>query len=116
MNYKLEGDGSLLLKFVVFILIPVTLVVLAIFIEGILELHKLERKEENSLAREGMEGYLDQQFGYKKVKIFKTVYDEEGSVRYMVYLPSYEWFKAPSYQWYEVFSTDQGYQHIEIER
>ncbi|WP_142922571.1 hypothetical protein [Neobacillus notoginsengisoli] len=105
-----------MLKFLVFILIPVTLVVLAIFIEGLLELYKLKREEENSLAREGMEGYLDQQFGYKKVRVFKKIYDAEGAVRYMVYLPSYEWFKAPNYQWYEVFSTEQGYKHCEIER
>ncbi|WP_413300050.1 hypothetical protein AA0X95_17495 [Bacillus sp. 1P10SD] len=63
-----------------------------------------------------MEGYLDQTFGFGTVKVYKLIVDAEGNVRYLVYLPQLEWFKTPTYKWYEVYATQSGFQHIEVER
>ncbi|WP_059172530.1 hypothetical protein [Bacillus sp. FJAT-27445] len=103
-----------MLKFLVFVLLPITLVLLAIFAQELFELHKQEKEEKKSLVREGMEGYLDQLFGYRNAKVFKVVYDADGNERYMVYFPSYAWFKEPTYKWYEVYQVQNGYRHSEI--
>ncbi|PEQ90557.1 hypothetical protein CN481_16940 [Bacillus sp. AFS006103] len=100
----------------VFVLIAITLVLLSIFVDGLMTLHKEEKEADKNHVRDGMEGYLDQTFGFGFVKIFKTMLDSDGNVRYLVYLPQYEWFKAPQYKWYEVYATKSGYQHNEIIR
>ncbi|MFZ7945920.1 MULTISPECIES: hypothetical protein [Bacillaceae] len=100
----------------VFVLIAVTLVLLSMFVDGVIELYKVEKEEKNHMSRDGLDGYLDKTFGFGKVKLYKTVLDSEGNLHYLVYLPKYEWFKAPEYQWFEVFATHTGYQHCECER
>ncbi|MEH7072766.1 hypothetical protein [Neobacillus drentensis] len=97
----------------IFVLIAVTLVLLSLFVDGLFGLYKQEKEAEKMLVRDGMEGYL---YEMGPVKIFKTLYDAEGNVRYLVYLPQYEWFKSPTYKWYEVYATHNGFQHIEVER
>lgn len=99
-----------------FVLISATLVLLSMFVDGLIELNKQEEEEKKSIIRDGLYGYLDQTFGFGKVTIFKTILDCEGNVRYLVYLPKYEWLKSPEYQWYEVFATQKGYQHLKFER
>ncbi|WP_042355615.1 hypothetical protein [Bacillus rubiinfantis] len=105
-----------MLKVAVFILIAVTLVLLSMFVSGLMELYKKEQEEAKNTIRDGMEGYLDQTFGFGKVKMFKTLYDADGTIRYLVYLPKYEWFKTPEFKWYEVYSTEGGFQHAEIQQ
>jgi hypothetical protein len=105
-----------LINLLIFILIAITLILLSLFIDGLMRLYKQEKDEKHTIVRDGMEGYLDQTFGIGPVKLFKTLLDADGNVRYLVYLPQYEWFKAPQYKWYEVYATQNGYQHIEIER
>ncbi|WHY64760.1 hypothetical protein [Neobacillus sp. SuZ13] len=97
----------------IFGLIAITLVLLSIFVDGLMRLNKEEKEAEKNTVRDGMHGYL---FGLGKVKIFKTIHDADGNLRYLVYLPQYEWFKAPTYKWYEVYATHNGFQHIEVER
>lgn len=104
-----------MLKFLIFVLIPITLILLAVFFEGMMELYKQEKEEEKNIVRDGMEGYLDQKYGRGKVKIFKSILDAEGNERYLIYLPHYEWFKTPKYQWYEVYATHNGFHHREIQ-
>lgn len=106
----------MLFQIFIFVLISVTLVLLSMFVDGLIELNKQEAEAKQHIIRDGLHGYLDQTFGFGKVTIFKTVLDCEGNTRYLVYLPKYEWFKAPKYQWYEVFATQTGYQHLEFER
>ena len=84
------------------------------FIDGLMKLHKQENADKKSHVKEGMEGYMDQTFGIGSFKIFKSTIDAEGKLRYLVYLPKYEWFKSPEYQWYEVYATNSGFVHIEI--
>ncbi|NWQ41452.1 hypothetical protein MLOOGBEN_12190 [Bacillus sp. EB106-08-02-XG196] len=103
-----------MLKIFIFVLILITLVLLSMFIDGVMELHKKEMEEKKNIIREGMEGYLDRTFGFGNVTIFKSIFDAEGNTRYLVYLPKYEWFKAPKYEWYEVYSTNSGYKHQAI--
>lgn len=103
-----------MLKLLVFILIAVTLILLSIFITGLMELHKQEQDARKSIGRDGLEGYLDQIFGFGAAKIFKTVFDAEGNLGYLVYLPQYKWFQSPTYKWYEVYATNTGFQHSEI--
>lgn len=103
-----------MLKLFVFVLILITLVLLSIFIDGLMELHKQEKEDKVNMVREGMEGYLDKTFGFGNVTIFKSILDADGNTRYLVYLPKYEWFKSPKYDWYEVYATQNGYQHIEL--
>lgn len=103
-----------LLKLFLFVLILITLVVLSIFIDGVLELHKQEKEDKKNIIRGGMEGYLDKTFGFDNVTIFKSILDANGNTRYLVYLPKYEWFKAPQYEWYEVYSTQSGFKHDAI--
>lgn len=111
-----NSGGVLLLKlFLVFVLIPINLILLSVFFDGLMRLYKQEKEDKKNLVREGMEGYLDQTFGYGTVKIFKSVHDAEGNVRYLVYLPTYEWFKSQKNQWYEVYATHNGFHHNEIE-
>jgi hypothetical protein len=100
-----------LLKLVIFVLILITLVLLSIFIVGVLELHKQEKEDKKNIIRDGMEGYLDKTFGIGNVTIFKTILDADGNTRYLVYLPMYEWFKSPQYKWYEVYATQNGFNH-----
>jgi hypothetical protein len=90
------------------------MILLSIFMDGLMELHKQEDKK--NIVRDGIWGYMDRTFGIGPVKIFKTIVDAEGNIRYLVYLPQYEWFKTPQYIWYEVYATQKGYQHIEVER
>lgn len=111
---KME-EVVLLFKILVFVLIPISLIFLSVFIDGLMELHKQEKEDKKNMVREGMEGYLDQTFGIGTVTIFKSILDAEGNLRYLVYLPRYEWFKYPKYQWYEVYTTHKGFQHFEIE-
>lgn len=105
-----------MLQILVFILIAATLILLSMFVDGVLELYKLEEEEKSHIVRDGLDGYLDRTFGFGKVTLFKTMLDCEGNIRYLVYLPEYEWFKAPKYKWYEVFATQNGYRHLELER
>ncbi|MEH7335040.1 hypothetical protein V7161_20640 [Neobacillus drentensis] len=105
-----------MLNLLIFILISITLVLLGIFIDGLMELHKKDEEDKKNIVREGIEGYLDKTFGFGAVKIFKSILDAEGNFGYLVYLPHYEWFKSPKYKWYEVFDTQSGFQHNEIER
>ena len=91
-----------MLKIFIFVLILITLVLLSIFIDGLLALHKQEQEDKKKMVRDGMEGYLDKTFGFGNVTIFKSILDAEGTTRYLVYLPKYEWFKSPKYEWYEV--------------
>lgn len=100
----------------IFVLIAVTLILLSIFAVGLSELHKQEQEDKKNMVREGIEGYLDQIFGYGLAKIFKSIYDADGNLGYVVYLPQYEWFKSTHYKWFEVFETNHGYQHVEIHR
>lgn len=83
---------------------------------GLTEQYKEEKEAEINIVRDGMEGYLDRTFGFGAVKVFKSILDADGNVRYLVYLPKYEWFQAPTYHWYEVYSTGNGYHHAEIEQ
>lgn len=80
-----------------------------------MKLYKEEMEAEKNVVRDGMEGYLDQTFGIGPVKIFKTMFDADGNVRYLIYLPQYQWFKSPKYKWYEVYATKNGFQHHEVE-
>lgn len=105
-----------MLNIFVFVLIAVTLVLLSIFVDGLIELNRLEQEDKNHFVREGLEGYMDQTFGIGRFKIFKTLLDSEGNIRYLVYLPKYEWLKATKYQWYEVYATQNGYHHSEFVR
>ncbi|MGG3468657.1 hypothetical protein ABES02_14395 [Neobacillus pocheonensis] len=105
-----------MLKLLVFVLIAITLILLSVFIDGLMELQKQELEEKKNIIREGIEGYLDRTFGFGTVKIFKSLLDAEGNLGYLVYLPHYEWFKSPQYKWYEVFATQKGFQHDEVER
>lgn len=105
-----------MLKILVFVLIAINLVLLSMFFEGLIEQYKLEKEEAKNTVKGGMEGYLEQTFGIGAFKIFKSMVDIDGNVRYLVYLPKYEWFKAPTYQWYEVYATQNGYQHTEVNR
>ena len=100
----------------IFVLIAITLILLSLFVDGLMRLHKQEKDAEKNMVRDGMEGYLDRTFGFGLVKIFKSVLDADGNEGYLVYLPKNEWFKSPKYNWYEVFATKNGYQHTEIER
>ena len=104
-----------MLKPLVFVLIAITLILLSLFIDGLMQLYKQEKEDKKNTVRDGMEGYLDQTFGIGPVKIFKTIQDADGNLRYLVYLPQYEWFKTPQYKWYEVYATQNGFQHNEIE-
>ncbi|PLS01865.1 hypothetical protein [Neobacillus cucumis] len=106
-----------MLKLLVFGLIIITLILVSIFIGGLMDLYKQELEEKKNMVRDGIEGYLDQTFGFRKVKVFKTLIDADGYVRYMVYLPQFEWFKSPTYTWYEVYQTQSGgFQHIDVEK
>ncbi|MEH7111401.1 hypothetical protein V7124_03355 [Neobacillus niacini] len=105
-----------MLKIFIFVLILITLVMLSIFIDGVLELHKQEKEDKMNLVRDGMEGYLDRTFGFGNVTIFKSILDAEGNTRYLVYLPKYEWFKSPQYEWFEVYTTQSGFKHEAITR
>jgi uncharacterized membrane protein len=102
------------MQLLIFVLILITLILLSIFIGGMLDLYKKEQEEKKDIIREGLEGYLDQIFGFGNVTIFKSILDAEGNIRYLIYLPKYEWFKSGKYEWYEVYSTQQGYDHNEI--
>ncbi|WP_026573973.1 hypothetical protein [Bacillus sp. UNC438CL73TsuS30] len=104
-----------MLKFIVFVvLIPITIFLLSAFINGLFELSHEEKENRKSLIREGIEGYLDQTFGYGTAKIFKSILDAEGLLSYIIYLPHYEWLKSTRYQWFEVSLSDKGYTHSEI--
>jgi hypothetical protein len=81
-----------------------------------MELYKKEKEDKKNIIREGMEGYLDQHFGFGTVKVFKSILDAEGNLRYLIYLPRYEWFKSPKYQWFEVYATPNGFHHVKIEK
>ena len=100
-----------MLKIFIFILILITLILLSIFIDGLMGLHKQEREDKKNMVRDGMEGYLDKTFGFGNVTIFRSILDAEGTTRYLVYLPKYEWFKSPKYEWYEVYATQSGFKH-----
>ncbi|ETI69392.1 hypothetical protein [Neobacillus vireti] len=100
----------------IFVLITITLVLLSMFITGLMEQYKTEKEEQKMIIRDGVLGYLDQTFGFGKVKIFKSILDAEGNEGYVVYLPGYEWFKSPTYQWYEVYAVGSDYRHAEIKR
>jgi hypothetical protein len=108
-------EDVLLLKLFVFVLILFTLVLISMFIDGVVELHKQEKEEKKNIIRDGMEGYLDKTFGFGNVTLYKTILDAEGNTSYLVYLPKYEWFKAPKYEWYEVCATKNGFTHEAIE-
>jgi hypothetical protein len=103
-----------LLKLLIFILILIALVLLSMFIDGVMELHKQEKEEKRNIIRDGMVGYLDRTFGFGTVTIFKTILDADGNTRYLVYLPRYKWFQSPKYDWYEVYATQNGYNHDPI--
>jgi hypothetical protein len=105
-----------LLKILVFVLIAITLIFLSVFIDGLMELHKQEKEDEKNSVKKGIEGYLQRTFGIGPVKIFKSILEPEGNLRYLIYLPQYEWFKSPKYQWFEVHATHNGFHHSEIER
>jgi hypothetical protein len=105
-----------LLKILIFVLIAITLILLSLFFTGLMELHTQEKEDKKDMVREGMEGYLNKTFGFGTVKIFKSLLDAEGNIRYLVYLPQVEWFKAPKYQWYDVYASQNGFHHSEIER
>ena len=104
-----------MLKILIFILIAITLILLSLFVDGLMELYKQEKEAAKNTVREGMDGYLDQTFGFGMVKIFKTILDAEGNIHYLVYLPQYAWLKTPKYQWYEVYATHHGFHHSKIE-
>ncbi len=104
------------MQLLIFVLILITLILLSIFIGGLLDLYKKEQEDKINIVKYGLEGYLDQIFGMGKVSIFKTILDAEGNVRYLIYLPKYEWFKSGEYEWYEVYATQQGFHHNEISR
>ncbi|WP_342042669.1 hypothetical protein [Bacillus sp. OTU2372] len=103
-------------KLLIFVLIAITLILLSLFIDGLMGLYKKEKEEAKNTVREGIIGYMDQTFGFEMAKVFKSIHDAEGNVRYLVYLPQYAWFKSPNYQWYEVYATHNGYQHNKVER
>ena len=106
-----------MLQFMVFVvLVPVTIMLLGAFVNGLFELSHEEKEERKRMIREGIEGYLDRTFGYGTAKIFKKILYSDGILGYVIYLPHYEWFKAPRFQWFEVYATDNAYNHIEIER
>lgn len=95
-------------------LILITFFLLSLFIDGMMKLHNEEEAGKRNLIREGIEGYLDQTFGYGAVRLFNTLIDANGKLIHVVYKPTYEWFKTPTYHWYEVYVTDNGYKHVEI--
>ena len=97
------------------VLILITFFLLSIFIDGMIKLHKQENEAKKDIVRDGLAGYLTQQFGNETVKIFKTILDSDGNIRYLVYLPQYEWFKSPKYQWFEVYASQNGFHHSEIQ-
>ncbi|MCH6267315.1 MULTISPECIES: hypothetical protein [Neobacillus] len=105
-----------MLNILVFVLIAVTLVLLSIFVDGLIELNRQEQEDKKQFVRDGLEGYMDQTFGIGRFKVFKTLLDSEGNIRYLVYLPKYEWLKAPTYHWYEVYEAHTGYRHNAYER
>lgn len=105
-----------MIKLVIFGLIVLTLIMVSIFIGGLLDLHKQEMEEKKNWVRAGMEGYLDQTFGYGNVKVFKSMVDANGNECYLVYLPQLKWFKTPKYKWYEVYATQSGFEHYEVKR
>jgi hypothetical protein len=110
------GEAVFLFKILFFVvLIPITILLLCAFVNGLIELYYKEQEDKKRIVKEGIEGYLNQIFGYGTVQIFKSILDAEGTLRYIIYLPHYEWFKSPTYKWYEVYATDNGYNHIEIE-
>ncbi len=96
------------------LLILITFFLLSMFIDGLLKLHKQEQDGKLNQIREGIEGYLDQIFGYNTVTLFNTLVDAEGTLSYVVYQPKHEWFKSPEYHWYEVFETEKGFKHEKI--
>lgn len=100
----------------IFVLIAITLILLSILVDGLMELYKKEEEDKKNIIRDGIEGYLDRTFGYGAVKIFKSLVDAEGNLGYLVYLPQYEWFKSPKYHWYEVFSSQNGYKYTYVKR
>ena len=104
-------------NFLIFVvLVPVTIMLLGAFVNGLFELSQEEKEERKRIIREGIEGYLDRTFGYETTKIFKKIIYSDGILSYLIYLPHYEWFKAPKYQWFEVYATENGFNHTEIER
>jgi hypothetical protein len=106
-----------LFQFMIFVvLVPLTIMLLGAFVNGLFELSHEEKEERKRIIREGIEGYLDRTFGYNTAKIFKSLLDSNGLLSYIVYLPHYEWFKTPRYQWFEVCTTNNGYNHTEINR
>ncbi|WP_075981615.1 hypothetical protein [Bacillus massilinigeriensis] len=104
-----------MLKLLVVVLFIITFILMGIFIDGLMELHKKEKENLKNLIREGIEGYLDQTFGYRAAKIFKTILDSEGNMIYLVYLSQFEWFKSAKYQWYEVYVNNDGFHHVKVQ-
>jgi regulatory protein YycI of two-component signal transduction system YycFG len=49
-------EDIVLLKLFIFVLILITLVLLSIFIDGVLEIHKQEKEDKKNFIRDGMEG------------------------------------------------------------
>lgn len=103
-----------MVKILLVILILVTFFLLSLFIDGMMKLHRQEEDGKRNFIRDGIEGYLDQTFGYEAVKLFNTLIDANGTLIYVVYKPTYKWFKEPKYDWYEVYATDKGYEHAQI--
>jgi hypothetical protein len=71
-------EDVVLLKLFTFVLILMTLVLLSIFIDGVLKIHKQEKEDKKNFIRDGMEGYLDKTFGFGNVTIFKSIFDTHG--------------------------------------
>jgi hypothetical protein len=90
---------------------------LAVFIFYLVELSKREPAAavESSVVKPEWFVYLENKLGLGEFKLFKTMMDAEGDLVHIVYLPHYEWFKAPEYRWFEVYDTNAGFKHNEME-
>lgn len=103
-------------KFLIVGLILITFFLLSIFIDGIMKQHMQEKEDSKNISKDGLAGYLAQSFGNERVKIFKSIVYSDGILCHLVYVPRYEWFKSPKYQWFEVYASQNGFHHSEIQR
>lgn len=101
-----------MLKILLYIVLVICLIV---FIKELMELHKKDKEYEKSLGKDDINLYIEKTFGKGKFVIFKSMSDDEGNLRHTIYLPNYEWFKSPQYQWFEVYATNNSFNHIKIE-
>jgi hypothetical protein len=101
-----------LVQFLLFILLILCFVVI---VRESMELHKEDKEYEKSIGSEEIKSYIEKTFGKGNFQIFRSLVDEEGKLRHIVYLSKYDWFKTPEYQWFDVYATNNGYKHSKIE-